>query len=283
VIQVTRFQVRSFDLDHLDLSWELADTGESPLDWKFEILKSLDGPEGPFNLLAETHHNQYLFRDPDVSMLHKWRSYYYKLRLTGRQSGESIEFGPEWLRAEPDRIALEVARREQLLFREFAGRKAVLFPALTSGERCGNCFYVAESGNYTGRPHQQSCQSCFDTSFVGGYAKPIIIHIQFDPSTQMVQRSDLNERAQVDSTARMSSYPPVKPKDMLVDAENKRWQVETVTPTRKLGAIVRQELRVHQIPTADVRYRIVVEIDQPSPEREFTRPMDVHSLSSRER
>ena len=185
---------------------------------------------------------------------------------------------PAFLEAEPDRIALELIRRESMLFQEFAGRRAVLFPQLTFGQRCRYCWDLGPKGNTIGRAVQQNCVSCYDSTFVGGYTTPMLIYIQIDPSAKGVQATDLTEHQFVETTARMVSYPPVKPKDMIVEAENKRWRVESVVPTEKLRATIRQEMKLRQYPKGDIKYKVPVNYDilaPMSPAREFTRPMSL--------
>jgi len=276
MLEVKNIRVSSFDLDHLDIFWEVGDTDEEISRADFYILRSTDGPVGPFERIAGPFVNTYVFRDPDVHLLHKWRKYYYKIQVVNKDTAVEQVFGPEYLRARPDRIALEIQRREQLLFREFAGRKALLYPRLSFGQRCRTCWDQGPRGNTISRARQQNCPVCYDSTYVGGFSTPSLIYIQIDPSVEHVQRLDVAERAPVDTTARLSSFPPVKAKDMIVEAENRRWQVERVNSTRKLGAVVRQELTLHEIPRGDIRYKVPVDsvaLEGPSPEREFTRPM----------
>jgi hypothetical protein len=276
VIEVVNFQVRSFDLDHLDLFWQVADTGESPVDNVYRIMKSVDGPVGPYVQIAELIHNVSVFRDPDVHMLHNWRKYFYKIQVYNRSTGATKEFGPEWHRVQPDRHALEIQRREALAFNQFIGTKALIFPAFTTGHRCVQCWEVTERGNTIGRSRQQNCGSCFDTTFVGGFATPIMSFIQIDPSTETIQRTDTKELTIVRSTGRLCCFPPVKARDMIVDAENVRWDVESVTPTTKHKAVIRQELTLHRIPRAHIKYKVPAQLEEPFyDERERIRPMDI--------
>lgn len=277
MIEVTSIQVRSFDLDHLDISWALANTSEEISQFRFYVLRSLDGPAGPFREFAGPMWNTFLFRDGDVHLLHKWRAYYYKIKVVDLATGNEAEFGPAYLEAEPDRITLEIQRRNELLLQEYAGRKVLLYPAMTFGQRCGHCWDVNSRGNYLGRQQTQNCATCFDTTFAGGYATPIVCHVQIDPRPKAVQRTDTSERARGDTSARVSAFPPMKPKDMLIEAENVRWQVERVSFTKKLRAVVHQELLLHEIPRGDIRFKVPVNLDafstQWSPERAFTRAM----------
>jgi len=289
---VTKLQVRTFDLDHLDVFWELNETVEARIEeYDFFVLRSIDGMAGPYKVVAGPFYNTYHFRDIEVHQLHRWRKYFYKIRIVHRETQESWEFGPEWLRAPPDLINLEIQRREFLLFSEFAGRKAFLFPALTFGERCIHCWdrgkaptnpmreeelQIFKQGNTIGRSKQQNCITCFDTTFVGGYANPILFYIQFDPAPETVQRQDVAERQINQTSARTVAWPPIKAKDIVVEAENIRWRVESMTPTTKLRSVVRQELQLHRIPESDIRYKLPIDWDAKddfSPRREFTRPM----------
>ena len=282
MIEVVKFKVESYDIDHLDLQFEIDNTPEDPLDYRIEIHKSVDGAEGPYGHIANVVHNQYVFRDPDVHRLHYWREYYYKIRIVTVATGAYKDFGPEWHRHKPDRIALEMQRREQLLWKEFAGRKALIFPAITIGPRCTRCWNITERGNTIGRSKQQQCASCFDSTFVGGYCRPMWVWMQFDPSPTALQRTDMREQASTNTTARLCAFPPIKPRDMIVDDGGDRWEVEKMTPTCKLGAVIRQELELHFIQRADIRYKVPVTFDEiTQPEREFTRPMDIQPLMPR--
>jgi hypothetical protein len=211
-----------------------------------------------------------------VNRLHKWRNYFYRLKAVNKDTGQEAEFGPSWLQAEPDLISLEIQRRHQLALQEFNGRKCILYPQITSGQRCPKCFDRGPRGNTIGRAKTQNCIVCYDTTFVGGFATPMLVYVQFDPSPKRIQRTDTSELQPVDTTARLGAFPPISPRDMIIEAENVRWRVEQMTPTRKLRSIVHQELVLHEIPVSSIRYKVPVNIDlltQFSPEREFTRPM----------
>jgi len=275
MIEVTHIRVRSFDLDHLDITWEISDTLEDLTRYSLYLLRSIDGQEGPFEQIAGPFDNTYRFRDPDVHRLYRWREYYYKLRAIHKDTGWEGMFGPEWLRAQPDLICLEMQRRNYLLFQEFAGRPCLLLPALTFGQRCPVCMDVGPKGNYIGRETQSSCKTCFDNKYVGGFATPIIVYGQIDPSSKSVQLMDTMEKASDVTTGKFGPYPHLKPKDVIVDPENGRWLVEKVDFTKKNGAIVHQVPQLRKMPEGSVVYSVPVtmDFDEFAPSREFTRPM----------
>ena len=122
--------------------------------------------------------------------------------------------------------------------------------------------------------------SCFDTTYVGGYATPMGIFVQVDPSTEETQKTETSEEQFKLTTGRASSFPPLKAKDILVEAENVRWLINKVTPTEKLRAVVRQELQLWRLPKDDINYRLPVDFDllrEHSPARAFKRRMSLQA------
>jgi len=280
MISITKLVVRTYDLDHLDIFWEIPETTEEIEQYDFFVLRSIDGAAGPYDIIAGPFYNTFNLRDPGVNQLHRWRNYYYKIRVIHRATQNTQEFGPAWLHAEPDRLGLEFQRRQNLLLQEFNGRLGFLYPALTFGQRCGNCWDIGEKGNSIGRATHQNCQSCFDTTFVGGFASPIAFYVQFDPAPKSVQRTDFEEHQFSATTARTSAFPPVKAKDMIVEAENRRWLVNKVSGTEKLRSTIRQELELWELAKDDIKFKVPVDFDlmaQHSPRRALTRPMSLQA------
>lgn len=283
MLKVTKISVRSFDLDHLDVFWEIdkvpgpARDGDPHeiFDYQFFVLRSGDSALGPYEVAAGPLRDQYMIRDVQVSLLHKWREYYYKIRVVHVPSGKQEEFGPSAsLTPPPDLIAAEIIRQEDVLFREFIGRKAWLFPRRTFGPVC-SCFDMT-----LGRRTRSGHAACFDTGFLGGFMSPIEVYVQIDPHGKNFNANSIGELQQNDTAGRMISFPPVSPRDILVEAENRRWRVLGVTPTQRLRATVRQELRLHEIPKGDIEYDLPINLSniqnlEPSAKRNFTNPQNI--------
>lgn len=269
MLQVTKFYARSFDLDHMDLFWELGDTLEPIVRYEFTILRS-ESPLGPWEALTPPFQDQYYFRDVSPALLHSWRTLYYLLRVRDKVTNEIQDVGPTAQVPEPDLIALEIMRQEDALFREFVGRQVWLYPVRTFGTRCV-CF-----DRVLGRRTKSNCLNCYDTSYLGGYLSPINCYVQFDTESDSSSNTPFGEHQTGSTTARLISFPPVKPKDIVIETENYRWRVESVGYTRRLRSIVRQELTLKEIPRGDVEYRLPVNLSittlQPSAERNFTNP-----------
>lgn len=267
MIQVSKFYTRSFDLDHNDIFWEIENFSGNPRQFEFTILRS-ESSTGPWDQLGPPFFDGYWFRDPTPPKMHKWRTLFYLLRVRDILTNEIAEFGPTSQQGEPDLIALEIFRQEDVLFREFIGRQTFLFPVRTFGAYCV-CY-----DRVTSRRTKSQCLSCFDVGFLGGFLSPISCYVQFDPSGQQAVPTPYKENQLNKTTARLISFPQVKPKDILVEVENVRWRVESVTSTQRLRSSVHQELNLKQIDLGDVEYKIPINISdlrtlQTSSERNF--------------
>lgn len=283
MINVKSISIRSFDLDHLDIFWEI-DALASPSqeskpheiwDYDFYVLRS-EAPMGPWDVISEPLRDTYSFRDMRISLLSRYRRYYYQVRVVHRPSEEKKDFGPSAHDAPPpDLIAAEVIRQEDVYFREFVGRRCILYPVRTFGPAC-ICYDFS-----IGRKTRANHQPCYGTGWLGGYLQPFEAFVQIDPSPKGPQPSSVGDLGRVDTTARMISFPPVKSKDILIESENRRWRVVTVSGTERLRSVVRQELQLHEITKGDVEYALPVKADprtfQPSAERNFTNPQNVEN------
>lgn len=282
MLEISTLNVRSFDLDHLDLFWEIPTLpfGRSGdvkthqiFDYTFTILRS-EAAMGPYDIISVPLRDTYNFRDNKVSQRNKLRQWFYKIRVTHVPTGEVKEFGPASdTDPEPDLIASDIISQEDTLFREVIGRRCWLFPVRTFGPQC-TCFDHVLQRKTTGRH-----LPCFGTGWLGGYMSPVEVFVQVDPNMKQSQISTLQEMQPGNTTARMTSFPPVKPRDILVESENRRWRVVTVATTQRLRAVLHQELMLHEIPRGDIEYELPVNVDaqtlQAAAERNFRNPQNL--------
>jgi hypothetical protein len=275
MIEVLKLRVYSLSKDHLDLIWETGNSSIDPHDFTFVVERS-ESQYGPFDQISEPFSDKYEFRDIIVNLFHRWRQYWYRIRIT-RKSDSNITYSESArLEAQPDLVVQEVRRQELILFREHIGRKCWLFPVRTFGQRC-SCY-----DHKTRQRIRSGCLTCFDTTFVTGYLNPIEAYVQFDPSPDHTEFEQLHETQQQNTSARMPYFPTAKPRDIIVESENRRWRVERVSTTKRLRAVVHQELVVHEVPGSDIEYRLPIRISdlanfEASPEREFTNPQDLEN------
>lgn len=280
-INVQRLRVRSLDVDLHEITWEIESTSEDILDYTFQLLRS-ESPEGPYEILTPEFEDQYLFIDNAIYRGHLYRKYFYVLKVKRKDTEETKEFGPAAHEPEADLIGKELRKHMNLLMREFAGRRCWLLPVRTFGQRC-DCW------NPTLQKRTRSgCLTCFDTGFVRGYMTPIETWVQIDPSPKSEQNANIGPLQQINSTARFGYYPPVKPRDLLIEGENKRWRLGQISNTEKHRALVHHEMQIHQIPPTDIEYRIEIDIGAAlkdiwlAPSRNFTNPHTLESAQNEE-
>jgi len=276
-IVVKEFKVRSLDLDFNELSWSIEDTFDDVLNYTFQVFRS-ESPMGPFAAISQPFSDKYRFIDNAILIGDKWRKYYYRLRLTNLLTGEWEETASAAKEPEPDLIALEIRRHMQILFREHAGRRVWLLPSRQSGQRC-EC-WAPRLGQRT----RSGCPLCYDTGYVRGYYNPIEAYGQIDPSPKASQVTNVGAQQQTNTTGRFPDYPPMKPDDILVELENRRWKVITVSATEKARAIVHQEVTLHEIPPSDIEYSIPLVLGEATrdlwatPPRNFSNPHNLENV-----
>lgn len=281
-LEVEKLRVRSLDVDFHEISWRVASSNEDIFDYTFQLLRS-EAPEGPFDPISEVFEDQYIFMDNQPRRGHDYRTLYYKLLVSQKSTGTSQEFGPVSQGAEPDLIAVELRKHMNILFREFVGRRCWVFPVRTFGQRCTDCY------NPTIQKRSRSgCLTCFDTSFVRGYHRPIEAWVSIDPSPKAEQNTSVGPMQQATTTGRMGYWPPVKPRDLLIEAENNRWRIVSISSPQQLRSPIHQELQIHQVPKGDIEYRIEFDIGEAlkdmwlSPSRNYTNPSDLETFKDEE-
>jgi hypothetical protein len=280
-LNIKELKVRSLDIDFQELSWKVGDIPShvDVLDFTFQVFRS-ESPSGPFESLGGSFEDRYLFVDNQVHSGNRWRKYFYKLRITHKRTGDARETDPVCLEPDADLYALEIRRHMQLLMHEFAGRMCWILPVRTFGQRC-SCF-----DRTLGAKTRSGCRTCYDTGFVRGYLSPIEAWAQIDPSPKADQTSQVGNMQQSNTTGRMGYYPPLKPDDVIVEAENRRWRVVTVTQTEKSRAALHQELGLHEIQPKDIEFDIPIRLDTAlrdlwvSPARNFSNPSSLENFEN---
>ena len=280
MLEISRLWVASFDLDRIDLFWEIQNTVEDHLLYSFYIERS-ESIAGPWTLIGGPFKDKWYFRDIQVNQRHRHRKYFYRIRIVEDATADTSYSSVSSRDALPDLVALEIMRRMMVLLKEKVGRTSFLFPARTFGTRCPNCWDKIRQ-----KIMKDNCITCFGTGFAGGYMSPIEILIQIDPEAEASQATSSGDNADTKTTARMMAIPRLKPKDVIVEAENTRWVVMSVSSTQRLRAVVHQEVQLHQLQPGDIAYKVPVAVDEknfnPSPGREFVEPQIVEELKTAE-
>ncbi len=256
MLKVTKFYARSFDIDSLTIFWEIEDITKDDDIYAYEFtLSKCESPVGPYDVVFGPFQNLFTFRDSIHPENHKNRSIYYKLKIVDRRTNEEKEYGPTSQLPEPDLIALEIIRQEDVLFRGHIGRKCYLFPRKTFGARCV-CFNQVLQRQEVG-----NCKTCFGVGYIGGFNTPISFYAQVDPNSRELQLTpNINHTVNV-TTLRTISYPPIQVGDVIVDSENHRWISVGVRVTQRLKYDVHQEVTIKEVLRGDITYLLPVNDD----------------------
>jgi hypothetical protein len=280
-LKIEGLRVRSLNVDLMEVTWRAVNTLEDVLDYTFQVLRS-ESSMGPFDELTPPFEDRYLFIDNNIKLGHSYRKYFYTIRVTRKRDGESEDFGPATLEADPDLLSTEIRKHMNLLFREHAGRRCWVLPIRTFGQRC-QCWSAT-----LGKRSKSGCRTCYDTGFTRGYMHPIESWVQFDPSPKSEQQSPVGVQQQSNTTARMGYFPDLKPRDLIIESENRRWRVVSVSGTEHLRSVVHQELQLHEIPKTDVEYAIELQLQEAlkdmfmSPARAYTNPQNMETFEREE-
>lgn len=278
MLDVVNLRVTSLDIDFNEVSWAIQNVPDA-LGYTFQVFKS-ESPEGPFEDISGEFEDRYLFIDNKLIAGNRWRQYYYKLKVRNKANDDTVEYGPTSKTPEPDLIAAELRRGFQLRMEEIDGRRMWILPARTFGQRCSCWSPILKKRTRSG------CITCFDTGFVRGYLSPIETWGQLDPSAKSEQRMTVGATQQSNTTGRFPFYPMLKPDDLIIEAENRRWRVVTLTQTEKGRAPIHQEVQLQEVEPKDIEFAIPLKLDTAlkdlwiSPRRNFTMPTNLENAAN---
>jgi hypothetical protein len=283
VLQVQNVKVRSFDLDYLDVFWSVDDTYEDVRDYEFYVERA-EAEYGPFHSLAGPIVDKYSVRDATVRGQHGfYRNYYYRIRVRHAATADEQVFPKDGsginLAAEPDLIALEMARQRRIKLEELAGRRVWVFPRKTSGQRCSCVDRVTQ------RQTRANHAPCYDTGWVGGFNTPIQTSALIaSPDETNIHYSQIDANLE-NTVGSFPNFPELFEGDIIVEFENVRWRVGSrLTKYKKGRSVIHQQVPLHRIPEGDIEYSLPIGLTRDetrdflaTPPRNYTNP---HSLQA---
>lgn len=275
MLEVRNTKVRSFSREYLDVSWEIKPTNEDIQEYQFFVERS-EAEAGPFEPIMGPLIDQYFVRDNMIRAISTTRVYFYRVRVLHLPTGRGYETPVFDRSGSEDLLALEMIRREQLLWQEFAGVKFWLFPRRTFGQRCPQCW-----DRVLNKRNQDACPTCYNTTFSGGYHFPIEFWGQIDEPEDAEQVTIEDHRQQRYMVMRCGPTPDIKPLDLVVDHLNRRMRVVSRGGTSKLGVGVRQEIRLVELQKGLIEDKLPIKVDHINavlvPGRNFTNPQNIEA------
>lgn len=278
MIKFRNERVLSFELDYLEVMWEIEPTAEDVQEYQFFVERS-EAEAGPWLQIAGPMVDVYRFKDNSTPQITtNARSLFYRVKAKHSPSGRETYSKVFDQEGEISLLAQEMVRLERVLFEEFVATRCWIFPRRTFGQKCPNCYDPVME-----KVIDDQCPTCWSTGFSGGYHYPISFWAQIDSPEQTEQVTLEDHRRVLYYTLRCGPSPALKPLDLIIDHQNRRMRVVSVSGTSRLGVTVRQEVRLVQIQRGSIEDRIPLKVDVAKvkrfPEREFTNP---HSLEASE-
>ena len=251
-----RLLVHSFDIDFMDIWWELDGPENMFEDYSFFLARS-ESQLGPWtDFVVGPYKDRYRYRDNTAKMKNSVRNLWYRLEVR-KDSDGSVVFvsDPECMQSPANLEAQEITRRFSLALRAVLGREMIVYPIRTFGSRC-ICWDITR-----GRSVRENCRDCFGVGFAGGFLSPFRTYLQKDPNVKSLLLTDRGSSNDQKTTMRALPYPILKPGDVVIERENQRWVVMTATNTERLGSPVHTELQLDGIRSTDILYTLPVKLD----------------------
>ncbi len=276
MIKFRNERVVSFSIDYLDVYWEIDPTTEDIQQYQFYVERS-EAEAGPWDVIAGPLIDQYYIRDNAVhSITTNARTLYYRIRAVHLPTSRVLYSATFDREGPANLVATEMIRLERVLFEEFSGVRCWLFPRRTFGQRCPSCY-----DSVLGKTIDTRCVTCWGTGFSGGYHYPTAIWAQVDASPESEQVSVEDHRRVQMAQMRCGPNPGIKPLDLIIDHQNRRYRVVEAGGTSLSGVSVRLELKLALIQKGSIEDKIPLKVDnavtQLVPRRSFT---NAHSLDT---
>jgi len=256
-MQIRKLRSISLDYTARQLLWEVEDDArDSYLDYEMQVERS-ESSEGPYQPVSPWFQVYQRFVDTQVPTGDRYRQLYHRIRYRRRGSSTEMVTRPATVEPSASRATLAIRRHLHLLYRNGKGRKAWLLPVRSTGRRCPSCWTEGLDQRTRSR-----CVSCFDTGWYGGFLHPVEIFIDIDPSASNNTPNQAGNFQQNTTTARMGHYPAVKLNDLIIEGENHRWRVESMSTTEHLRAPLQQNLNLTEVGSSDIEMRVPLDLGQ---------------------
>lgn len=253
-------QVSTYDGQSLTLTWDFKPDTSLISDYSVNIYRS----ESPvdditqYDMIASgLSANLYSYIDTSVAqLLDLGRPWFYKLGIYETSVSGVISSQPDqaaYLKNEvPDRVFREIVRRKNINLQNprFSGRNFKIIKRRTWGTHCPDCWDMSLQ-----RSTDPSCITCMGTGWINGYYDPITVRGMKNTSPKLNQINMFGEWKPSDSLLYMLGYPPLKPRDIVIDDNNHLWTVVQVRLVERLGHIVEQIAQIASISQDEFLYK----------------------------
>lgn len=227
-------------------------TGFTPIEFPPGTVVEIDGA----NALVYTHNRRHFDFNKD---------YYYRVisieKATPTNTVTSIVV---FIGNDFDGVHDTIRYGEEILYGCYTGEPCKILKKKTNGARCSSCWSPTRRQRTKTR-----CSNCNGTGFEEGYYDAIDVQISFDSDPVKADSQKDMENKLDTKRARLSNYPIVRDKDIIINMDdNKRYVITHVETTKlpklstgstslsKQNYILSQLLTLEDLITTDNEYNI---------------------------
>lgn len=252
--------VTTYDGSSLNISWDFRPDISLISDYKVNIYRA-EAPISDINqydlIASGISANQYMYIDSSVAqLLDIDRSWFYKLGIYEATNSGIISYQPEqaaYLKNElPDKIFRRIIKQKNLTLK-FSGRNFKVVKKRTWGTHCPDCWDISLQ-----RCTNPNCITCLGTGWINGYYDPISIKGMKNSSPKLNQINMFGEWKTSDSLLYILGFPPLKPKDIIIDDNNHLWTIVQVRTIERLGYIIEQIAQIASISQDELLYKYLI-------------------------
>lgn len=227
-----------------------------------DVLRSTS-PDGAFQeVISGLTSRVFTYHDYDAALHGFTTRYWYAVRANSSinpsekviSAPKTVEYALEGHRA---KIARKARRDLRVQLEKLNGVPLYVVKKKRFGARCPECYNPA-----TGESIFSNCNTCFGTTYEGGYHEPVKIHGKLDPVViqPTLGTSGISESSVTGLT--IVDYPEVDNEDVIVELRtNRRFKVLRRMVTESSRVLVHQDLQVSELSRSAVEYNIPLEFN----------------------
>lgn len=246
--------------DYLMVKFDIEDTDEPLTDYVFGVYRSLYPEDDTTYEPIVDSLTDFQYQDTTVNLLRYDVNYYYKIRVTNTNTGESVlssSYGHLY-NIQPDPISAISLYESQKLLEMLDNDPVYVLLRRRSGTRCPACWdSIRKQSNIS------NCQVCYGTGYSPGYSVPISTRISYMSPISPEQFVVSSDRVAVEESpinAWISNYPIVVPGDIIVDSKyNYRYLINGLQPIkRNYKFLLRQIVTMQKLPPSNIIYKLSI-------------------------
>jgi hypothetical protein len=248
MIKIDKISVNYLNINHNEILWDYAPTGENLYEYSVNIYKGIYPVSTSGMEIVESGiqaslkvYNDYDLRQWDFNN----HTIYYYLRVVDNNTADYEDFGPAFSYEMADKVAAEIIRRKSIVLENprYNAKEFYLLKKTIWNEECPRCFDPA-----TLSARDADCPVCRGTGRYQGYYDPIMMKATRSDKPDYYQVNRLGAFDDSSIYLNFLGFPKIDPGDVIVDKQNNRYVVQApVKHTEKGMHVIEQAVRAKSI------------------------------------